>query len=273
MMDPLAAGRAMLAIAALGVVASLVGTVVAVQVIGDLDDGVDQSLEVTAAVLATVDESFVVADDALAILDEGLADAETAVRALAASMAEGQAALASVTDLTGGDLADALEQVEQALPAVQAAATAIDRTLALLGSLPIAPSYSPDRTLGESIGELRGGLDGIPDQLRKQADQAERTTDELEAATAGTLATAESLGELRGRLAAAGGLLEDYARRTGDARELVTAQQEELASGARRAQWLAVGLGIVFALGQFVPAYLGLSLIRGAEVGAPLPPG
>lgn len=271
MLSPLRAGRMMLAIAVIGVAASLVGAVVAVQVVGELDEGGEQSLEVTAAVLATVDESFVVAEGALEILDEGVREAEAAVRALAASMAEGEEALASVTELTGGDLADALERVEQALPAVESAAAAIDGTLELLGALPLGPSYSPDRTLGESIGELRGGLDGIPDQLREQAEQAERTTEELTAATEGTLATAESLGELRGRLDAAAGLLDDYAAQTGDARELVAAQQEDLASGARRAQWLAVGLGLVFALSQFVPAYVGLTLVRGTDAAVPPP--
>lgn len=269
------AGRLMVGIAVLGLVVGVTGTVIASQVARDLDDGVGQSLELTAAVLETVDGSFVVAEDALGILIEGVAEAETAVRALSRSMAEGQDALTAATDLTGGEVADALENVERTLPAIQAAADTIDTTLAALSALPFGPSYDAERSLGASIGALREDLRGLPEELREQAAQVERTTSELTAATAGAAATADSLAALDDRLVAASELVGQYALRTGEARALVDAQRDALRTSASRAQVMVVAFGVMFVLLQFVPLYLGLALLGRAEVGerwGPPPP-
>jgi hypothetical protein len=96
----------MIAIAVLGLVVSLVGTVVGWQLVGDLDRGVGQSLELTGEVLVTVDESFTIAEDALEILTAGVDEAESAVRSLSRSLEEGEDALASVTALTGDEIDD-----------------------------------------------------------------------------------------------------------------------------------------------------------------------
>jgi chromosome segregation ATPase len=265
-LSPLLAGRLMVGIAILGLVVGVVGTVIAAQLARDLDRGVGQSLELTASVLETIDDSFVIAEDALAILIEGVAEAETAVRALSRSMAEGQDALTAATDLTGGEVADALENVEQSLPAIQSAADTIDATLAALSTLPFGPAYDADRSLGASIGELREDLRGLPEELRQQAEQVERTTTELTAATAGTVATADSLAELDDRLVDASELVGQYALRTGEARALVDTQRDALTSSASRAQVMVVAFGVMFVLAQFVPFYLGFALLGRAEV-------
>ena len=187
-----------IAVAALAV--SLIGTVVAQQLIGSYHAGVAQSLELTAGVLDTVDESFVVAEDSLIIIGEGVGEAERAVRSLGGSMAEGQEALDAVAALSGGDIADAIEDIERALPAVQQAAETID----------------------------------------------------------------DSLAELDERLDEVSGLIGSYIERTEDATELVDHQRQVLDTSARRARLAIVAFGLVFGLSQFVPLYLGLTLMRGA---------
>lgn len=269
MVNPLQAGRVMLVIAVLGVLASLVGGIVAWRLVGDLDRGIGQSLELTADALVTVDDSFAIAEDALGILLVGVADAEAAVRSLSASMREGSAALESATQLTGGEVADALESVEQTLPAVQSAARAIDETLAALDALPLGLDYSPDRPLAETIGELRDELRDLPDELREQAAQVELMSEELTSATADTEATADSLAALHDRLVDAEGLVADYSLRTGEARSLVDEQGDVLASSAVRARGVVVMLAVVFALGQFVPYHLGTSLLARARTTIP----
>jgi DNA repair ATPase RecN len=268
MLTPVAAGRVMLTIAALGLVVSVVGTAVGWRLAGDLDQGVGQSLELTADVLTTVDESFALADDSLEILGEGVGEAERAVRALSASMREGAGALEGATDLTGGEVADALESVENSLPDVESAAEAIDDTLAALNALPFGVSYGPDRPLGETIGELREELRELPDDLREQAAQVEQMQEELTEATEGTAATARSLAELEEQLEAASELIDDYASSTGEAQGLIEEQREVLAASATRTRMMVLAFGVVFALSQFVPLYLGWSLLgRGRVVG------
>jgi chromosome segregation ATPase len=262
-LNPVVAGRIMIGVAIVGLLASLVGAVIGRQLVTDFDRGVEQSLILSAAVIETVDDSFEVADEALGLVTEGVIDAEAAVRSLGRSMGEGQEALDALTMLTGEDVADALESVEEALPAVEQAADSIDRTLGALSSLPLGLSYAPDRPLAESIGEIREGIEGLPDELRDQAEQAERTSDELAAATERTVATADALGELIERLEVAGELVGQYVDRTAEARDLVEDQREALSRSAGRARLLVVALSGVFALSQIVPLYLGLALTRG----------
>lgn len=269
---PDAAGRVMLGVAGFGFVVSVVAAIIGWQVVGELEEGLGQSLEVTAGVLATVDESFVLADDALVILGDGVGEAETAVRALSRSMQEGQAALDGATELTGGDVADALESVEASLPAIQSAASTIDRTLGALSSIPlIGLDYDPERPLGETIGELRRELQGLPDELRSQAEQVEATTDELREATRGTAATADALAALDERLDDVGVLIGQYAGSIEEARAIVDDQRDGMAGSTSQLRWMILAVALAFALAQFVPFYLGTTLVRGASI--PVDPG
>jgi hypothetical protein len=255
----------MLVIAALAVVVTVAGAVVAWQLVGDLDRGVGQSLAVTGDVLVTLDDSFDVAEDALVIVTDGVGDAAGAVRSLGGSMRDGQDALDAATELTGGEVADALEAVEGALPAMQSAAGAIDTTLGALDQLPFGGlAYDPDQPLAATIGSLRRALDGLPAQLRDQASQVDETVGGLRDATESTLATAATLDELDVRLEDASTLVGGYAERIGEARTVVAEQQDALAAGARRARVMVVLVALMVLLAQFVPGYLGWSLLRGS---------
>jgi hypothetical protein len=244
-------------------VVAVLGTIVGWRLVADLDRGIGQSLEATGNVIATVDESFVVAEDVLAILADGVEDAEGAVRALGRSMQEGEEALLAATRLTGEEVADAIEGIEEGLPAIESAAQAIDDALGALSGLPFGLAYDADRPLAASIRALREDLRDLPAELRDQADQVRRTADELTAATTATVATADALVRLDESIADATGLVGDYAAQTGDIQVLVETQRESLAVSARRAQRMVVAFGLVFLVGQFVPLYLGLQLIRG----------
>lgn len=263
MVNPVVAGKTMIGIAIVGLLASVLGAVLGHGLVTDFDRGVDQSLVLSAEVLETVDESFEVAGESLAIITEGVSEAEGAVGALGGSMAEGEVALEALTALTGEEIADALDALEDTLPAVEQAAASIDQTLSALSSLPLGLAYSPDQPLGESIGELRESIAGLPEDLRDQAQQAERTREELGEATERTLATADALGELNERLVVASELVEQYEQRTADATLIIEEQRETLSSSASQARLLIVGLSLVFGLGQLVPLYLGVALSRG----------
>jgi ABC-type transporter Mla subunit MlaD len=262
---PVLAGRIMVGIGIVGVVASLIGTIVAQQLVRDFHDALVRSLDLTADVLDTVDESIVVADDAVRIIGVGVHEAERAVRSLGGSMHEGQRALDAVVALTGGNVADALDDIDRALPSIERAADTIEDTLTALGSLPFAPAYDPDQRLGRTIGDLRAGLAGLPEELRGQAEQVERASGQLADATAGAIATADALAELDERLDDVADLIRGYAGRTADASELVDTQRTLLAGTAARARVVIVTFGVLFALGQFVPVYLGLGLMRDGE--------
>lgn len=260
------AGSVMLLVAGLGLLVAIVSVIVGWRLVSDLDRGLGGSLELTADVLVSVDESFAVAEEALGILAVGVSDAEGAVRSLARSLDEGSVALTTATQLTGGEVADALESVERSLPAVQNAAEAIDDTLATLEALPLGLDYRPEQPLGDTIAAMREHLGALPDQLREQARQVATVRDELTAATQGTVATADTLTAFHDRLVAVETLIDDYASTTGDARVLIDVQRDTLRSGTARAHTIVILLGGMFALMQIVPLYYGMSL-RGSIPG------
>lgn len=269
MVTPAIAGKTMIGIAVIGLLASLVGAVVGRQLVVDLDRGVEQSLVVAAELVETLDRSFEAADDGLEIVIDGVTEAEAAVGALGRSLQEGQGSLEALTQLTGDEVADALAALESTLPAVEQAADTIDQTLGALSALPLGLDYGADPPLGESIGEMRRSIAGLPDELREQAQQAERTSDELTEATERTEATAAALAQLAERLEVVAELTSDYAGHAAEARAVIAEQQEALAHSGTRAQVLVFTFSAVFALAQFVPLYLGLALVRGTLTAPP----
>lgn len=262
-MRPDLAGRIMIAIAVFGLLVSMVGTVIGRQLVTDLEDGVGQSLTLTGEVLATVDDSFVVADEALETIAAGIVDAEVAVRSVGGSLATGQVAVDAVAGLASNEIAGAVDTIEAAMRAVETAAGTIDDALAALGSLPFGPSYDANRPLSRATGQVTGALAGLSDELRDQAEQIERTSEGFADAADGMIGTADALLDLQARLEAASTLLGSYAERTAEARQLVAEQEEVLAASAGRFRVTLIAFGLAFALGQFVPFYLGWLLLRG----------
>jgi dsDNA-binding SOS-regulon protein len=261
---PTVAGRVMIAIAIVGLLVSVVGTLVGQQLVRDLETGVSQSLALTGDVLVTVDDSFVVADEALDTVAAGIGDAEVAVRSVGGSLATGQVAVDAVAGLASNEIAGAVDTLEGAMTAVERAAGTIDDALAALGSLPFGPSYDANRPLGRATGQVTGALSGLSDELRDQAEQIERTSEGFADAADGMIGTADALAELDTRLGAASSLLSAYAERTAEAQLLVAEQQEVLAASSQRFRVMLIAFGLAFALGQFVPLYLGWHLSQGA---------
>lgn len=265
-MSPELAGRIMLGIGVVGVAVALVATLLASRLLGTTVGEIDRTIALSAELLTTVDESFVVAEEALVIVTDGTEEAAGAVQALGRSLEAGSGALDGARDLTGGSIADAVDDIEQALPAVQQAAAAIESTLRTLDRLPLGLDYAPARSLAETVGELRVGLEGLPEELREQAEAIEGTADSLEEATAGTVATGDALGELVGRMEEATRLVGTYGQQTADAQRLVTEQRETLATNLTQTRILLWVVGVMVAMGMFVPITLGRYLMDGRFV-------
>lgn len=250
----------MIAIAAASLLATLVAVIVVWQLIGDVSLTAIESLDVAREGAGQADEALILAVDVLATLEGGLDDAHRAVESLGASMTQGRDALEGVERLTGEDLADALENVEEALPAIEQAASAIDDTIAVLGALGGRAPSEP--SLASSIAQLAAGLSGLPEDLREQAERIGRTSEELEDTAAATLDAARALEEMRERTRRARSLVEGSAEAATDLDGRIERQQEVLGSSARRARILAVMLAMIFASSQFVPLYLGRQLLH-----------
>lgn len=57
-------------------------------------------------------------------------------------------------------------------------------------------------------------------------------------------------------------LLDRYTSTTSDAQSLAASSRDDLGESARLTRWLLVLLALVFAVGQIVPIWLGVALLR-----------
>lgn len=250
-------GRLMRIVGIVGVVAGLIAVVIGLWLLHDLDDMFGRSLALTSDSLATVDSSLTVAAESVGLVGAGLGDAERTSRGLEESLSEGADLLGETARLTRYDVAESLESFERSMPALIQVTGTIDTTLRAVDQLPVGPEYDPDEPFDESLRALQDDLDGLPDDLRAQADAIDDAGDNLATVGRQSVDIADSMQEVRTNLSRAGRVLNDYQATTSEAHELLEQTQADL----RRRVWilraLVIALGLIYCIGQILPMYLG----------------
>jgi ABC-type transporter Mla subunit MlaD len=254
------AGKAFIAAGAVGIVASLLGMVVAVAVTAELDRSMRRSLELTGEALEALDASVDVAEETVILVERSLASTEATTRDLVVAFEDGEALLAATADLSEGQIASSLEAVENALPTLIEVAEVMDTTLTALSALPFGPSYDPDEPFDDSLRAVQAELDGLPDDLRAQADLIREAGANLGTVGEGTAAIADDLGGLRDTLDTAASVLGTYARTADEARDLVQQSESNLGRQLVTLRLLIVVGGLAVAAGQVVPLSIGWAL-------------
>lgn len=262
MISRLVAGRLLTALGILGVLGSLAGIVLGQLLLTSADEALSRSLVLTGESLEALEDAVVVAEGTVQLVEEGLGQAETTTAQIAGTVNDGATLLGSTADLTEERLADSLLALEQSLPGLIDVTGVIDTTLTALAALPFGPSYNPDEPFDDSLRELQASLDGVPEDLRRQARLLRATGTNLTEVGAGTEAIAEDLGEIRIGLGDALEVLQDSTTTATSAREAVADTREGLGRQLLQARVLVVLLGLTVAAGQIVPLALGWSLLR-----------
>ena len=250
-------GRVMRAIGLIGVVAGITAIVAGLWLLRDLDALLGRSLALTAESLGTVDASLIVATDSVGVINEGLARAERTSRGLEASLNEGADLLDETGTILRGDVASSLESVERTLPALIQVGATIDTTLRAVDRLPVGVTYDPDDPFDETLEALQGDLDGLPEDLRAQADTVDQAGANLREVGAQGEQIARSIGDVRASLVETGEVLGRYRTTAGDAKTLLEETTADLGRRLLVLRVLVVVLGLVYCAGQALPLYLG----------------
>jgi hypothetical protein len=256
------AGRLLVAVGILGVVAGLGGIVLGQLLISSTDEALTQTLTLTGDTLVALQDAIVVAEETVALVEGGLAQAEATTGDLAGTVEDGADLLRSTADLTEDRLAASIGAFEQSLPGLIEAASVIDTTLGALSSLPFGPSYNPDEPFDDSLRELQRSLVGVPADLRAQAALIRETGDSLEDVGEGTTQIAGDLGAIRQGLGEALVVLSDSTATATSASALIGETQDGLRTQLGIARVLVILLGLTTAAGQLVPLALGWSLLQ-----------
>lgn len=250
-------GRVMRAVGLVGVVAGITAIVAGLWLLRDLDALLGRSLVLTAASLGTVDASLVVATDSVGVINDGLARAERTSRGLEDSLNEGASLLDETGRMLRGDVASSLESVERTMPTLIQVGGTIDATLRAVDRLPVGPTYTPEEPFDETLRALQEDLDGLPEDLRAQADTVDEAGDNLREVGAQGEAIAGSISEVRTSLEEAGEVLGRYRSTAGEAKTLLEDTTADLDRRLLVLRVLVVVLGVVYCAGQALPLYLG----------------
>lgn len=250
-------GRIMRAVGVIGVVSGIATIIVGLWLVQDLDLLLGRSLDLTAESLTTVDSSLAVATDTVAVVGEGLSRAEQTSKGLEGTLVNGADLLGETGSLLRGDVASSLESVQRSMPALIQVGGTIDSTLRAIGQLPIGPEYNPREPFDDTLRALQQDLEGLPADLRTQADTIDDAGANLRDVGAQSAAIAVSLGDVRESLTEAGNILGDYRSTAGEARDLLTQTSDDLTRRLVVVRILIVLLGVVYSAGQALPLYLG----------------
>lgn len=262
------AGRILVGVAIVGVVASLVGVVVAWAFVGDLRRGVDDSLRVTQESIATIEDTLAVADTVSASVVDGLADVQAALETVSETAGAGQDTLLVVAQLAE-DIPPNLDNIDAALGQLEGVAGVIDSTLRQVSRLPIGPDFDPDQPLDEAVADVRGDLRPTADARRESQDEFDALVEAAEGFDDDIAAITADLEASRLALAEADGLIGRYRAAAAEAAQIATEARDRAGANVTRARVLIVIVGVVIALGQLAPFYVGRWLQEPVAAGAP----
>jgi hypothetical protein len=255
-------GRVMRAIGLVGVVAGVTAIVAGLWLLRDVDALLGRSLVLTAESLGTVDASLIVATDSVVVVSDGLARAERTSRGLESSLHDGADLLDETGRMLRGDVASSLESVQRSMPALIQVGGTIDATLRAVDRLPVGPAYDPEEPFDETLRALRDDLDGLPEDLRSQADTIDEAGANLREVGNQGEAIAGSISDVRSSLSEAGAVLGEYRSTAGEARSLLEDTTTDLDRRLVVLRVLVVVLGLVYCAGQALPLYLGHRLAQ-----------
>jgi hypothetical protein len=253
-------GRALVAIGTIGVVVTLVATVVGIRLIGSLDRSLNDSVGVAAEAIDALGATVELAGETTARLTVTLRRTAATTRDLSAALSDAEGVLRATADISEEQVAGSVAGVEDALPALVQVAAVIDRTLSALSAIPFGPDYDPEEPLDTSLRTVQAELDGLPEALREQAELIRDASRDLRTARVGTAAIADDLDGLVSTLERSTDLIAQYEATAGQARELVAA--EDLSGQLVAARVLLLILGVTVALGQLLPLGAGWLLLR-----------
>lgn len=265
-------GAVMIGIGVVNVIVSLTAVIVGQHLVRQVETSVDDSLRLTGDALATVDDSIAVIDSLVTTVESGLAVARSTVSAVKVSLEQISGAITDSREFIGTSLPDSLEAVEEVLPTIESIAGSVDRALRLLEEVPFGPSYAPVQPFDEAIANLSRAIDPLPGQLRNLSGDLERVTNSAQAITSQLVEVDREIANLDTRLTQVPRLLDRYADTASRARERATSSRTDLAGSAGSARGLLFALGVMFALSQLVPIWLGSALITNDQTRTPILP-
>jgi hypothetical protein len=258
-------GAVLIAIGLFGIVAGVVAINTFPVDEVDSTDAVDQSLAASEQALVAAADTVGIVEGLLDQLAGALVEAEETGLNVTGALDRSEEALRQIARISGEDLPEVIESLQETMPSLIQVANVIDGTLGALSRIGVP--YDPEVPFDDALEGVQEAIADLPAQVRTQADLIDGAADDLARIgdDAGDLFV--ELGTVRTQLEDAAVLLGNYRQETLAAGREVAAMRDDLAARTTAPQdaserTAVVVLGIAFILGQAVPIYLGWTMVR-----------
>lgn len=262
------AGQVMVAVAIVGFLVTIAGTVVAWRLVGEINASTRDTLNVTIETIDSVENSIELADQVLAASVDTIATGAETLATVAESFTAANAVVAEIDDLAT-TVGPSLDEAATTLRQLEGVGTTIDELLGGLSSIPFAPDYRPERELGETLGELAAGIEELPGEFAQTSQDLQSfngTLDELEREI---LRLSGDITEVSSRLDASDEIIDGYRQNIIDARAVAVSTRDDLDTDVTLMRILLVVGGITLAIGQIVPYWIGRGLLAATRPTTP----
>lgn len=257
-------GTTMVAVAAIGVVVALAGTVVAWQLVGNLDDSSRRTLDVTIETIDSIEDSLDLAARVITSTTESVDAAAASLDSLDQSFESASGVIGEINDLTtivGPTLEDAATTLRQ----LEGVGNGIDDVLEDLSSIPFGPDYDSQGGLGETIGELATEIGALPAEFEQTSSDLTTFETDLAALQTEVSALASAVGDVSVELEGSDSVIDGYRTNLADARMVAVTTRDDLGSDVGMMRLILLIGGINLAISQIVPFWLGRSLLAEPE--------
>lgn len=260
--------RTLVVVGVTAIVASVIGLVLGLVMVGNLSDYLEESVGVTESALGAVEETLGLIESVTTEVEGAVGGAAQSIRAISEAASTASGDLETVADFLDDDLSGSLQAILDTMPAAIQTAGVIDSTLNALSFLGV--DYDPTQPFDESLRAVEDALVGIPAQLATQAEAIRGLGPISEQFAEDAAATAESFAGLSAELGSTQQIMDSYRTTLDQAQAVIETTRSSLSTTT----WL---LRLIIVLMTITGVALGLGLFtlgRAArtEISPPAPP-
>lgn len=258
------AGRVMVAVAVVGLVVSAAGTLVAWQLVGEINASTRDTLDVTIETIDSVENSIDLADQVLAASSDTIETGASTLAAVAESFEAATGVVEEIDDLST-TVGPALGEAATTLRQLEGVGATIDDLLGNLSSIPFGPDYRPDRGLGETIGELADDIEQLPGEFLQTSNDLQGFNTSLDDLELEIVRLSLDIADVSARLEGSDAIIDGYRQNVSDARAVAVSTRDDLDGDVTLMRLLLVIGGANLAVGQIVPYWIGRGLLVSAR--------
>lgn len=250
-------GRFLVGLGIFGVIATVIGVVVALLLISQTGGTLQSSLEVTAQAVNLAEDTVDVAADSLSVAASSLEQVEATTGASVQTFSKMSDAFDDAAVIVGSDVPGTIEAVRRTTPILIDTAELLSSTLGALSFLGVeVPAEAPAEALRDvdrELIELSASLTSEGALIADIAEDFDGFSDDAELIAA-------DMTEASAALARVEQIVESYRQTSREAVVVIDQAVADLDGQLRLARFMVVVLGLVVLAGQAVPIMLGLRL-------------